>query len=97
MFFWPVIELRLEVSSSNFPRFDRNLNTGEDQGHPTRMDEGYECRLSRPRASLGACSARGAVGGDVRAQPDELRTPALRRKEYPAWAPWVNGTCAEQP
>ncbi len=25
--------LRLEVSSSNFPRFDRNLNTGEDQGH----------------------------------------------------------------
>jgi uncharacterized protein len=22
--------LRLEVSSSNFPRFDRNLNTGED-------------------------------------------------------------------
>jgi putative CocE/NonD family hydrolase len=29
--------LRLEVSSSNFPRFDRNLNTGEDQGHSTRM------------------------------------------------------------
>jgi putative CocE/NonD family hydrolase len=25
-------KLRLEVSSSNFPRFDRNLNTGEDQG-----------------------------------------------------------------
>ena len=22
--------LRLEISSSNFPRFDRNLNTGED-------------------------------------------------------------------
>jgi uncharacterized protein len=30
-------KLRLEVSSSNFPRFDRNLNTGEDQGHSTRM------------------------------------------------------------
>ena len=29
--------LRLEVSSSNFPRFDRNLNTGEDQAHATRM------------------------------------------------------------
>jgi putative CocE/NonD family hydrolase len=27
--------LRLEVSSSNFPRFDRNLNTGEDQGSST--------------------------------------------------------------
>src|SRR5256886_9846923 len=24
-------KLRLEVSSSNFPRFDRNLNTGEEQ------------------------------------------------------------------
>ena len=30
-------KLRLEVSSSNFPRFDRNLNTGEDQAHATRM------------------------------------------------------------
>jgi putative CocE/NonD family hydrolase len=29
--------LRLEVSSSNFPRFDRNLNTGEDQSHATRI------------------------------------------------------------
>jgi putative CocE/NonD family hydrolase len=25
--------IRLEVSSSNFPRFDRNLNTGEDIAH----------------------------------------------------------------
>jgi putative CocE/NonD family hydrolase len=29
--------LRLEVSSSNFPRFDRNLNTGEDQAYSKRM------------------------------------------------------------
>jgi len=29
-------KLRLEVSSSNFPRFDRNVNTGEDPGHATR-------------------------------------------------------------
>jgi putative CocE/NonD family hydrolase len=28
--------LRLEVSSSNFPRFDRNLNTGEDNGNASR-------------------------------------------------------------
>lgn len=28
--------LRLEVSSSNFPRFDRNLNTGEDNGSGSR-------------------------------------------------------------
>jgi len=29
--------LRLEVSSSNFPRFDRNLNTGEEQARGTRL------------------------------------------------------------
>jgi putative CocE/NonD family hydrolase len=29
--------LRLEVSSSNFPRFNRNPNTGEDPGRSTRM------------------------------------------------------------
>jgi uncharacterized protein len=29
--------LRLEISSSNFPRFDRNLNTGEDAGHSTHF------------------------------------------------------------
>jgi putative CocE/NonD family hydrolase len=30
-------KLRLEVSSSNFPRFDRNLNTGEESGGATRL------------------------------------------------------------
>ncbi|HEV2349727.1 MAG TPA: CocE/NonD family hydrolase [Terriglobia bacterium] len=30
-------QLRLEISSSNFPRFDRNLNTGEEQSRGTRM------------------------------------------------------------
>jgi hypothetical protein len=30
-------KMRLEVSSSNFPRFDRNLNTGEEQARATRM------------------------------------------------------------
>jgi uncharacterized protein len=29
-------KLRLEISSSNFPRFDRNLNTGENQDGATR-------------------------------------------------------------
>jgi putative CocE/NonD family hydrolase len=32
-------KLRLEVSSSNFPRFDRNLNTGEEQASGTRMSK----------------------------------------------------------
>ena len=30
-------KLRLEVSSSNFPRFDRNMNTGEEQASATRV------------------------------------------------------------
>jgi predicted acyl esterase len=29
--------LRLDISSSNFPRFDRNMNTGEEQGTATRF------------------------------------------------------------
>jgi putative CocE/NonD family hydrolase len=35
--FLPGHKLRLEVSSSNFPRFDRNLNTGENQARGTHM------------------------------------------------------------
>jgi hypothetical protein len=30
-------KLRLEISSSNFPRFDRNLNTGGNQAHSSQM------------------------------------------------------------
>ena len=29
--------IRVEISSSNFPRFDRNLNTGEEQAYGTRV------------------------------------------------------------
>jgi uncharacterized protein len=29
--------MRLEISSSNFPRFDRNLNTGEDAAHSAHI------------------------------------------------------------
>ena len=35
--FLPGHRLRLEISSSNFPRFNRNLNTGEDLLRATRM------------------------------------------------------------
>lgn len=36
--FLPGHRIRLEISSSNFPRFDRNLNTGEDPAAGTRME-----------------------------------------------------------
>jgi len=32
-------KLRLEISSSNFPRFDRNLNTGEEQARASRIEK----------------------------------------------------------
>ena len=32
-------KLRLEIASSNFPRFDRNLNTGENQAHSNRISK----------------------------------------------------------
>ena len=35
--FLPGHRIRIEVTSSNFPRFDRNLNTGEDPATGTRM------------------------------------------------------------
>jgi putative CocE/NonD family hydrolase len=34
--FLPGHRIRLEISSSNFPRFDRNLNTGEAFGEATK-------------------------------------------------------------
>ena len=37
--FLPGHRIRLEISSSNFPRFDRNLNTGEEPGTATRMEK----------------------------------------------------------
>ena len=35
--FLPGHRMRVEISSSNFPRFDRNLNTGDDQATGTRF------------------------------------------------------------
>lgn len=48
-------KLRLEVSSSNFPRFDRNLNTGDDQARGTRMVKAINIIYhdkSRPSAAV---------------------------------------------
>ena len=54
--------LRLEVSSSNFPRFDRNLNTGQDNGHRHAVHDGDEHSAARRGASVGARVAGGQVG-----------------------------------
>jgi putative CocE/NonD family hydrolase len=40
--FLPGHRIRLEISSSNFPRFDRNLNTGEEAGTGTRMEKAQQ-------------------------------------------------------
>jgi len=38
--------LRLEISSSNFPRFDRNLNTGEDAASARKSVPATNAHLS---------------------------------------------------
>jgi hypothetical protein len=40
--FLPGHRLRLQITSSNFPRFDRNLNTGEDPATGTRMEKAQQ-------------------------------------------------------
>jgi uncharacterized protein len=40
--FLPGHRIRLEISSSNFPRFDRNLNTGEDPMTGVRMEKAQQ-------------------------------------------------------
>ena len=42
-----VYKLRLEVSSSNFPRFDRNLNNGAELTDSGQADESHHRDLSR--------------------------------------------------
>jgi len=42
--------LRLEISSSNFPRFDRNLNTGEDQATGTRWQSASQTVFHESRS-----------------------------------------------
>jgi putative CocE/NonD family hydrolase len=43
--FLPGHRMRVEISSSNFPRFDRNLNTGEDQATSTRAQSARQTVL----------------------------------------------------
>ena len=73
--------IRIEVSSSNFPRFDRNLNTG---GH--NYDETTGARRAQRGAPLEAVS----VGRDDHSRPPQARsgghdgrgelTPCARRR-----------------
>ncbi len=47
--FLPGHRIRLEISSSNFPRFDRNLNTGEDPVTGVRMEKAQQIVLHSAR------------------------------------------------
>jgi len=59
----PGERIRVDVSSSNFPRFDRNLNTGGDVGYEAESEalvsentvyccEGYPSRLILPTLAV---------------------------------------------
>ncbi|MBI3303568.1 MAG: CocE/NonD family hydrolase [Deltaproteobacteria bacterium] len=47
--FLPGHRIRVEISSSNFPRFDRNLDTGEDQATGTRFQVAEQTVLHNQR------------------------------------------------
>ena len=47
--FLPGHRVRVEISSSNFPRFDRNPNTGEDQATATRWHTARQTVFHDPR------------------------------------------------
>ena len=47
--FLPGHRIRVEISSSNFPRFDRNLNTGEDQATCTQWQAARQTILHDQR------------------------------------------------
>ena len=49
--------IRLEVSSSNFPCYDRNLNTGNDLATDTEMRAGLADRAARAPASVAPAAA----------------------------------------
>ena len=40
--------IRLDISSSNFPRFDVNPNTGEPLGRHTRLEEAHNTVFHEP-------------------------------------------------
>jgi putative CocE/NonD family hydrolase len=47
--FLPGHRIRVEISSSNFPRFDRNLNTGDDPATGTRLQTAQQKIFHDPR------------------------------------------------
>ena len=81
-YFAPGHRLRIEVSSSNFPRFDRNLNTGGNN-----YDEAKGVVARNTRAPLEAVSVeRDLHGGeglsDERAGGSSLTMPNFREGRF---------------
>ena len=61
-------KIRLQVSSSNFPRFDRNLNTGGDVATGTRMRKAVQKvhhEQSRPSRLILPVAPEGSGQGRV--------------------------------
>ncbi len=50
--------IRLDLTSSSFPRFSRNLNTGEDVGTGTRMQVAHQTVLHTPRVPVARAPSR---------------------------------------
>ena len=78
-YFAPGHRLRIEVSSSNFPRFDRNLNTGGNN-----YDEVEGRRRAQRRAPLEAVPVAGDGHGGEAAGRRGFEVSRAPRSRHPA-------------
>ena len=80
--------VRLEISSSNFPRFDRNFNTGDDPVGGHRVRAGGSNHHARRAVSVAAAAARSfrprSSGPGI--PDDQWRDTVAWRWRW--WSPW---------
>ncbi len=83
--FLPAHRMRVEISSSNSPRFDRNLNAGGDQATGTRWQTARQTIFHDTRYPSHSCcpSSRAEPMGDVHVRPMD---PEFIADPYPTTA-----------
>ena len=77
--------IRVEISSSNFPRFDRNQNTGGESGHGDFDGQGHADRLPYGRIPVAHCPAPHSQEQPVKAR--SAGASERRRSDF-HWRTW---------
>jgi predicted acyl esterase len=91
--FMPGHRIRLDVSSSNFPRFDVNPNTGEAIGHTVLHEWGRESRVAYERDGQSPAGDLVRSGRVMRwaAGKSDVSRLLLKRLRGPNHTPRVRG------